>query len=572
MKRIFIYIVSLLVFFCVVAPTQPVHAENTMFTTTRLNDWASTAIKFGENFGFNLAGLIMPSFHGQPQTAIFNYEPYSITAQKFGERSLPGALRPEGRVKDWDANHEVERQGRYGAILKANAEHGDDVTSDECYISEDNQVSAPLDFVRELWQNGYILDAIYGLQAILPSEDGIFDMNREKLHLAGMNGAEDCKKHFRGLEDKPVEKDQVQLSHFGGEAGIIAQMRDTIFTIIEKIVHYADGSSGVVQSKEYEKENAHQQVILTKKERQPYQESNCDFSVKPCAGNQVGPVYSKDLDKHGGFPAGFIADSKQEDVEAHATLYDNVTLVGFPAGKVEDFDLNANKMKHGFNTMACTGVPSKLQDKAIIGNKDNPQKILEYCNPEEKIACTPDTWEQIVSGLPSAINKAAAKYAAYFPISQGQLASLLKVIFDMEMGNDPDHNGANYKCEDNGYTAYGPFQIKTETYADVTNDCKGEYIKDDIKQCNDEGLSRCMVEDAAELAARVLLISGGRWEYTPGKCEGREHKLSSMSELYTAVCNYGEGDKLLAHLGNKTYCQYAFEQLGWPVPAAGSPL
>ena len=570
MKTLFIYVVSLLVLFCTLAPLQSIHAENTMFTTTRLNDWASTAIKMLEPFGFNIAGYIVPSFQRDKQTAIFGYQPYAITAAKFGERNLPGTLRPNGKIKDWDAEHEVRRESLYGAILKASAEHGDNVTSPECYISEDNQISDPIDPVRPLWQHGYALDALLGLQTLDPV-DGMFDFNRPKMHLAGMNPGEDCKKHFRGTEDEPVENDQVQLSHFGPESKIEAFMRETIIKVISEVVKVINGVTQTVTETEYEKENAHQQVILTKKERQPYQESNCDWTIKPCAGNQVGN-YSKDLDKHGGFPAGFIADAKQEDVEAHATLWDNVTIVGFPVGKVEDFDLNANKMKHGFNTMACTGVPSKLQDKAIIGDKTNYQKIQEYCNPEAKVACTPDTWEQIVAGLPSAINKAAAKYAPYFPISQGELAALLKVIFDMEMGNDPDHNGANYACEDNGYSAFGPFQIKTETYADVTNNCKGEYISDDIKQCNDDGLSRCMVEDAAELAARVLLISGGRWEYTPGKCEGREHKLSSMSELYTAVCNYGEGDKLLAHLGNKTYCQYAFEQLGWAIPTSSSSL
>ena len=400
---------------------QSVHAENTMFTTTRLQDWASTAIRYGEAFGFNIAGLIMPSFNDDKQTAIFGYEPYAITASKFGERNLPGALRPNGKVKDWDADHEVRREALYGAILKASAEHGDNVTSDECYISEDNQISDPINPVRPLWQNGYILDAMIGLQSIDPV-GGVFDFNRPKMHLAGMNPGEDCKKHFAGIEEKPVENPQVQLSHFGGESAIEAFMRDTIFTIIQKIVTYADGTTGVEETKEYERENAHQQVILTKKERQPYQESNCDFSIKPCAGNMVGN-YSKDLDKHGGFPAGFIADKKQEDVEAHATLYDKVTIVGFPAGNVEDFDLNANKMKHGFLTMACTGVPSNLQDKAIVGDKGASQKILEYCGEKEPGKCPIDLIE---AGLAKSSGSCNLKNPGAYTSSNTYLTSLEK--------------------------------------------------------------------------------------------------------------------------------------------------
>ena len=144
----------------------------------------------------------------------------------------------------------------------------------------------------------------------------------------------------------------------------------------------------------------------------------------------------------------------------------------------------------------------------------------------------------------------------------------MNVIFSIEVGLDPTISGANYRCEENYASAAGPFQIKTETYGDITNNCEAEYMPDDLTGCKtkETQLSRCITEDAAILAMRALLYSGGRWVFTPNQCTDREFRIANMSELYTAVCNYGEGDTIPPHLGNKTYCEYVFDTLGWTKP------
>lgn len=119
---------------------------------------------------------------------------------------------------------------------------------------------------------------------------------------------------------------------------------------------------------------------------------------------------------------------------------------------------------------------------------------------------------------------------------------LLLTIFKLESG-PYIANPEEYQCsEENEAGAIGIGQIKRSTYNIVT--CESEKIANDVGMCSitDGKLSRCNIEDAAELMARVLLFSAGKWRYGPNSCEQSSGlTLSNKLEWYKATCNYGTG-------------------------------
>lgn len=128
----------------------------------------------------------------------------------------------------------------------------------------------------------------------------------------------------------------------------------------------------------------------------------------------------------------------------------------------------------------------------------------------------------------AAINKASAKYNVD--------ASVLKAIFEIESAPyiaDP----SSYKCEENAATAAGPAQITKGAYDFVT--CGSEKSDNDLAMCT-EGkgkgsvLSRCNIDDAFELMARVLLWKAGKL----ANCQSTGSITSDISSFYVPACYY----------------------------------
>ncbi|EKE06407.1 MAG: hypothetical protein ACD_19C00014G0021 [uncultured bacterium] len=128
----------------------------------------------------------------------------------------------------------------------------------------------------------------------------------------------------------------------------------------------------------------------------------------------------------------------------------------------------------------------------------------------------------------SAIQKAAAKYK--IP------AKLLNSIFEIESYEyiaDP----SSYVCEENFAGAAGVAQIVKDTYEYVT--CGDEKMENDIPMCGDYDpkLSRCSIDDAFELMARILLLKAGRWNSS--SCVPYSGIAESEKMVwYNAACNY----------------------------------
>jgi hypothetical protein len=156
--------------------------------------------------------------------------------------------------------------------------------------------------------------------------------------------------------------------------------------------------------------------------------------------------------------------------------------------------------------------------------------------------------------IDKAISDASAKY--------GVPAKLLYAIFQMEDGSKFLQNPEGYVCEENGAGAAGVMQIIPGTYKMVT--CEDERLENSLA-CSESGkLSRCVLHDAFELAARTLMWHAGVWP--TGGCTPLGKFPSNKQDIYNAVCKYygsSSPDAITIHAAqqfglpdpnNKNYC------------------
>jgi hypothetical protein len=566
MKRISTVLITLLLLVATLWHPLQVHAEDTIFTTTRLTDWAATAVIIGNQFGFDVAGLIVPSFQNTKENAIIDYEPYKLYMDTYTKWSMPGQYLQDAKITFWEGP--IKRYSLYGAILKASAEHGEDKTSDECYISVGPQVSEPIPNLPQLTASGELIGGIRGLLPKEANDNGIIDTTKpDQLGIGGMNGAEDCKKQSSGVEREPFPNPQQRLSSFAGGSSIQAQMLETIYETVEKIIHLASGAIEKVTQNVPLIENARQQVILTKKTKQWYQQILCHYGSTPCPGRETGE-YSKDLDKYGGWPAGFIGANEQIPVNPYAELEDEIQVVGFPAGKMREPEAVANLMMTGLAEASCAVVPSSLADVAVMGSLVNFVKILPWCRtaaaaapaqndtapipPNEVISssilqgpsqCTPEGSDGNGGGGPA--NKAIVANAA---AQWGIPTCVLDGVAELEGAYV---SGA---CTPNQCGAMGPFQITVGyTYG---NGDSGQCSKDTAcKKCggnscpnavNDylQGVSQqlghqinpCNPAEAAYAAGSMLK---GKAAYFDADLTGSDALVGTSEELQDAVIYAG---------------------------------
>ncbi len=187
------------------------------------------------------------------------------------------------------------------------------------------------------------------------------------------------------------------------------------------------------------------------------------------------------------------------------------------------------------------------------GAGDNPQltfphvgSVYEYFLKGIQTALRPKGYgESIVSGklcstldggdctfdmvkINNAMKEAAAKYSVP--------EKLLRSIFEIESYEyiaDP----SSYVCEENFAGAAGVAQIVKDTYEYVT--CGEEKMENDIPMCGDYDpmLSRCNIDDAFELMARILLLKAGRWNSSTCTASSGISESEKMV-WYDASCNY----------------------------------
>lgn len=165
--------------------------------------------------------------------------------------------------------------------------------------------------------------------------------------------------------------------------------------------------------------------------------------------------------------------------------------------------------------------------QTAIRPKGYGEKIVSGTLCENQDNLDPGNCSFDMNKINAAISSAAAKYNVP--------ESLLRAIFEIESYEyiaDP----SSYVCEENFAGAAGVAQIIKETYDDVT--CSNEKMDNDIPMCGeyDPKLSRCNIEDAFELMARILLYKAGRWNTS--SCTGGSILESEKMVWYDASCNY----------------------------------
>jgi len=165
--------------------------------------------------------------------------------------------------------------------------------------------------------------------------------------------------------------------------------------------------------------------------------------------------------------------------------------------------------------------------------------------------------------IDKAINDASAKY--------GVPAKLLYAIFQMEDGAKFLQNPGGYVCEENKAAgAAGVMQIIPSTYKMLT--CADERLENSLA-CSQPGkLSRCVIHDAFELAARALMFHVGVWP--AGSCTPSGKFPNNKEDIYKASCKYYNSfspDAITIHAAqqfglpdpeNKNYCDVVCYLMG----------
>ena len=524
------------------------------FAVTKLGDAELIKVLEGTPFGYIVSDLITPIFHKTQQIAMPVLKPYKELGEKFVQFLNPQVVR--------DNSIPYTSENLIYAIFCAVSTNTEKYSG---FIREDvpaskPQISENWEDSQEAMQTAYNANALLGLVQKTPKNKQ-YNWDRPPIKINDADPTKFCDYKESAKPHPPVETDITSLGAFLQEVWVYLTMPITIII----------SGSEEDDDAEYEKSKAKYAVRLTEEKVDAH---SMEFA-------HVGDATAKEVEKSPfpetiqaatsrGWAFNFLPEfmSKKKVVGNAMTTYEYCVKFFDNCSEIESPTNLVNNMKERMKQAGCAVVPNDIDGAIGSGETAIP---LE-CDKKPAECKEVDTWEQILEKLPTSLGAATQKYSQYFPSpASEQLIDLMNVIFDIEVRNDATLNpalGGSYVCEENSASAAGPFQIKTETYGDITNECEDEFMEDDLSVCKtkESQLSRCVTEDAVELAMRALLYSSGRWVYTPNQCTNRENKIGTMAELYTAVCNYGEGNTILPHLNNKTYCEYVFDTLGWPKP------
>jgi|GEM_PF-6401683 len=599
--------IAILVLCCI--PFRQAYAGIASHATGKTNATISLPLLTGTLFGYDIAGLIIPKAIKLKENRLPDVHPQAAYFSKMSPWARPIVVQQ--KTVNWTNPQYVSN--KYCVKIKLKVPYMGEIgplyvlTENTTEISEDwedSRITGQHEEILASWNGLWFKAPSTGgpLWGNEPDEDdaaadvlgvgtwdpnGSYDYNYNTLVVATIYTA-DCGLQGPGEELPPTELDVTRFAQLpGGCSGdncaqfeteytgptiteIVEKIVDGILTLVERIKVVPVPISFAVTAKHRDGLFANQRPKTGK----------CSSSATKDA--QTGEL----CDRDGQWTSGFIPRSEYKDVAYHATEEHEVYLSGTASEKpavMPMVNLTYHSAEEKTKDASCFGTPlvatlNREKDGDLVyGDNESYTKYMDNCLPEEPMQCKIDTWEEIISKLDKAISDAANEYGQYIPGGSATLNRILHVIFDIEVRNDNTINpelGGTYVCEENSATAAGPFQIKTETYGLVTNQCSSEYIADDLSGCKTEDtqLSRCITEDAAKLAARAILFSGGYWVYTPNQCTNREATIPDYNALYEAVCNYGEGMcNPLDHLEGQTYCEYVFNQAGLPIPPNSCP-
>lgn len=391
------FLTLLLLFLFLSFPAQKTYASSDKaFTTVRLNKFGSVAIVLGNKFGFDIGGLITPFFTELGDIAVPNFKPTADWLTGAKGFFTPQKYKEDGIHIDWSAAaNPIFYTALYGAILKTEAPHGTKEVSPECIISVGNEKSDDLpQDANDNFQRAREYDAWLGINPVHPNDSGIIDFNLPPLQLAGMNPAEDCKKHQVGFEQPPVENDIRAFSQFSGTG---TKIEGHELTTIMKIVEFFNDLTGETELREEPETELHRDdVILTKDVKQPYHSIQCHHGG--CPSNEAGE-YSGTADKSGGWTAFLLREEDKKPFTPASIQQYKIKIIGFDQ-KPGDFSYDLKNLSdRRTEQAACYVTPDTtgasygdVQAKVAIGG-DKDRLIDPMCKPPV-LACdgTPPTF------------------------------------------------------------------------------------------------------------------------------------------------------------------------------------
>ncbi len=381
MKRFII--VSILLITSLIFPMPVAHATtDKAFTTVRLNKFGSVAIVIGNKFGFDISSFIIPLVEGQEkEIQTPDFFPGADFKSRISNYNVPQNKVDLGKFIPWSEDNKITLTSLYGAILRTDAEHSDHPEPTDCIISEDLETSSPLTFAPTHFWNGQFLNGMFGIRPVEPNDgNGGVNFNRPNLALAGMNPAEDCKKHDPGLDLRPLENFTPKLSHFGEGTNIFGH---EIVTIMQTVIKIINGERTEVEEPETEPHK--DEVLLTKDQKQPWFNFMCNDYW--CPGNETGDD-SSNTAKTGGWTNFLLPPKDQEKVLAASLQPHDVEVLGFPQRPLlTSFDA-FNQSQVGMKKAGCYSTPftpkNNPQDDAALGGIE---KIQDECQVKPPIAC-----------------------------------------------------------------------------------------------------------------------------------------------------------------------------------------
>lgn len=384
MKRFII--VSILLIVSLIFPLPVAHATtDKAFTTVRLNKFGSVAIVIGNKFGFDISSFIIPLVEGEEkEIQTPDFFPGADFKSRISNYNIPQNKVDVGKFIPWSENNIITLTSLYGAILDTDAEHSDHPEATDCIISEDLETSSPLTWAPTHFWNGQFLNGMLGIRPVEPNDgNGGVNFNRPNLALAGMNPAEDCKKHDPGIDLRPLENFTPILSHFGEGTNIFGH---EVVTIMQTVIKIINGEPTEVEEPETEPHK--DEVILTKDQKQPWFNFMCNDYW--CPGEETGDD-SSNTAKTGGWTNFLLPPKDQEKVLAASLQPHDVEVLGFPQRPLlTSFDA-FNQSQVGMKKAACystpfTGEDKNIQKDAALGGIET---IVEVCNVKPAVCGEP---------------------------------------------------------------------------------------------------------------------------------------------------------------------------------------
>lgn len=595
MKKLAVFLLFIVFFL----PRNAVYAGMASHATGKVGDGIPIELVTGAAFGYDIAGLIVPFVFKPKEIKLQDIHP---EAAYFSKASLWG--RPmfvQNNTIDRTNDEKVSRKYCLKIVMKPPfmekiVTYALSVGTEISANWEDAQITGQHEEILASWNGRWFKQPSIGgpLWGNEPDPDatdvmgvgtwnpnGFYDYNYNTYILANIETG-DCGMQEPATDLPQDEIDAVQLAEIpGGCSGDFCGQYNGEYTgptIVQEIVKYIDGVRTIIE--DYAKDVVSLEFHVTAVNRdgvttnQRAKTGKCD------------PNYTKDeqtaklCENNGQWTAGFIPLSEYTNEELHAKEPQDVDIGSGLNVTLDIPFLNGNTARQKTNDATCFATPlvAIINKDLVYGDDESYIDYTPNCMEGDDIQCKVDTWPEIKRKLDGAIDKAANEYGQYIPGGSSLLNRILHEIFTIEVENDITMNpdkGGTYYCQENEAGAAGPFQIKTETYGDITNECDTEYMEDDLSGCKtkETQLSRCITEDAAILAARAILYNGGYWVFTPKQCTNREATIPDYAKLYEAVCNYGEGMcNPLDHLEGQTYCEYVFNQIGLPIPPNSCPV